>query len=204
MSEPAQLPREQIDVYLARLRRALEGLPAADIEEIVRELRGHIAERAAESKSAQPNGAPIADILKELGAPENIAAAYRDDLLVVRARTTFSLALILRTTLRWATRTALGFMVFIVALVGYGVGLSLIACALLKPLVPNNIGLWISQHGMDLGFQTPRPPGPELLGWWIIPLGLIGSAAFILGSTIFLRWMLRFVPRTSQRMEFLS
>jgi hypothetical protein len=204
MSEHAHLPRAQIDVYLARLRRALDGLPAADIEEIVRELRGHIAERAMEAQSAQPDGAPIEYILQDLGAPENIAAAYRDDALVARARTTFSPALIFRTTLRWASRTARGFLVFFVALIGYGVGLSLVTCALLKPLFPDNIGLWISRHGMDLGFQTPRPAGPELLGWWIIPLGLIGSAAFILGSTVFLRWMLRYVPSAAPRVQSVS
>lgn len=204
MSEHTQLQQEQIDVYLARLRRALEGLPAADIDEILRELRGHIAERATDTESTPPDGAPIEQILSELGAPENIASAYRNDALVARARATFSPGLILRTTMRWATKTALGFLAFIVALVGYGVGLSLIACALLKPLLPDNIGLWISRQGMNLGFQTPRPPGPELLGWWIIPLGLVGSAAFILGSTVFLRWMLRFVPSAAPRAQSVS
>ena len=116
---------------------------------------------------------------------------------MARARATFSPTLILRTTIRWATKTVLGFVAFVVGLVGYGLGVSLIACALLKPFLPGNIGLWIDRHGMNLGFEIPRPHGQELLGWWIIPLGLMAGTALLLVSTVFLRWMLRFVPRAS-------
>jgi hypothetical protein len=57
--------QRQIDAYLARLRRALGELPAEEIAEIVREIHGHILERA-ESMEPQDE-AGLARILGALG-----------------------------------------------------------------------------------------------------------------------------------------
>lgn len=48
MSDCSQAARDRIAIYLAALRKQLVGLPGADVEDIVQELRGHIAERMAE------------------------------------------------------------------------------------------------------------------------------------------------------------
>jgi hypothetical protein len=40
----------------------------------------------------------------------------------------------------------------------------------------------------------------ELLGWWIIPIGLSGGIVIILVTTLVLRWLLRFaLPRRAAR-----
>ena len=198
MSEHTPLSRDPIDTYLANMREELAGLPPDDVTEILRELRGHIAERAAGS-GTESIGASVEQVLRQLGAPEQIASLYRTDAQVAHARSSFSPRLIVRTTIRWASKTLLGFTASLAGVVGYAVGASLIVCAVLKPVFPANIGLWINPHGMTLGAEVPKPHGHELLGWWIIPYGLGVGIAFILGTTVFLRWMLRFVPRASRR-----
>lgn len=150
MSNHKELPHGEVDVYLTALRRQLAGLPAEDVEETLRELRGHIAERAAESE------------------------------------------------------TVVGFLTFLAGVVGYALGVSLIVCAILKPFFPAYIGLWINSHNVLLGAEIPRPQGHELLGWWIIPYGLGVGVAFILGTTMLLRWMLRYVPSASRRFASLA
>jgi uncharacterized membrane protein len=202
IAHPRQ-PQEQIESYLAKLREALGGLPAQDIEDIVRELRGHIAETAAASDSER-NAAPVAEILARLGTPKELGSLYRANALVVHARAGFSPALIIRATLGWATKTVLGFLAFLAGVVGYALGGALIACAVLKPFFPADVGLWISTHGMVLGAEIPRPHSQELLGWWIIPYGLGVGLAFIFGTTVLLRWMLRFVPGASRRVASLA
>lgn len=139
MSDHTPAAQNQIDAYLAALREQLAGLPADDVEEILRELRGHIVERGAESDSGR-NRSSVEEILRQL---------------------------------------------------------------MLKPFLPSDIGLWVnSPDGFVLGIEAPRPHGPELLGWWIIPYGLAVGVAFILGTTVSLRWMLRFVPRALGRVAY--
>jgi uncharacterized membrane protein len=200
MTDSTELPQAEIESYLAALRQQLAGLPAQDIEEILRELRGHIAERAATAaQSAEQGRMPVGQILRQLGTPEQIGSLYRADVTLERARASFSPALIIRTTLRWARGTLMGFLTFLTGAVGYAFGVSLIVCAILKPFFPAYVGLWLNPHGMVLGAEVPKPHGHELLGWWLVPYGLGVGAAFILGTTVFLRWMLRFVPRVSRR-----
>jgi uncharacterized membrane protein len=195
-TEPVQ---DQVDSYLVALRQQLSGLPAEDVDEILRELRGHILERAAASDSGQSQ-TPVEQILRQLGTPEQIGSLYRADALVAHARASFSPALIIRTTIRWASKTGLGFSAFLAGVMGYALGAALIVCAILKPIFPASVGLWISRHGILLGAEMPRPPlGRELLGWWIIPYGLVIGSSFLLGTTVFLRWMLRFIPSASRR-----
>ena len=198
MTADTQRAHERLESYLATLRKELGSLPADDIEDIVRELRGHIGEQTAALDAAHSR-APLEQVLGRFGTAEQIASLYRADALVAHARATFAPALIIRATLRFATKTVVGFLAFLAGLLGYGVGVSLIACALLKPFIPAQVGLWIDPHGVLLGAQMPEPHGRELLGWWIIPYGLGVGAAFILGTTVLLRWMLRFVPRARSR-----
>lgn len=203
MSDPVEPSQSPIEHYLAALRKQLAGLPAEEIEEVLRELRGHIAERIAESASGS-DAIPVEQILSQLGTPEQIGSHYRADALLMRARGTFSPALIIRTTAYWASRTIVGFAAFLAGLIGYAIGASLIACAILKPFLPNHVGLWIGPHGFMLGIEVPSPHGQELLGWWVIPCALAVGIAFILGTTVLLRWMLRFVPRASRRADVAS
>jgi len=65
MSDHTQLPQDQVAAYLAGLRQALAGLPPDDVEEVVREIGGHIAERAAYPDLGK-NKMPIEQILSFL------------------------------------------------------------------------------------------------------------------------------------------
>ena len=94
--------------------------------------------------------------------------------------------------------TVLGFVAFLFSIIGYGLGLSLISCSLLKPFFPNNIGLWVSSHGIELAAPNASDLGPELVGWWIIPMSLFVGVLFLVVTTLILRWALRFAPRTSR------
>ena len=105
MTDPidATLQR-RIEAYLARLLRALDAVPPEEISEIVREINGHIIERA---ESMEPlDDAALTRNFDALGNPEDIASLYQSRVMVARARTTRSPLLILRTTLRWAAKSA--------------------------------------------------------------------------------------------------
>jgi hypothetical protein len=187
--------QQKIDAYLNTLRRLLRGVNEADARDIVEELRSHILDRAAADGEVTPSA--IAHALTALGSPEDIAGQYLTDELVKRAQVNRSPWLILQSLFRWATLSFMGFWVLMISLIGYFFAGSLSLCALLKPIHPATAGLWLIPDPSDtvlslrLGFGAVPVNGRELLGWWIIPLGLILAMGMVLVNLHFGLWSIR-------------
>jgi uncharacterized membrane protein len=174
--------------YLQSLRSQLKSMPAETREEILMEIASHIQDALARP------GASLDDILARLGAPERVAAAYRDNLLLRRARRSFSPIVIARAMVRIATKGVFGCLVAAFTTVGYCFGGGMVLVALLKPIFPRHTGLWVSEgHMVSSGVQwpIPGPPAHEILGQSIIPICLILGTAIILLTTGMVRVFLR-------------
>jgi hypothetical protein len=182
----------RIDTYLMKLRRSLGELPPEDVNDILREIRGHILERA--ENGGQLTNEKLVQILRDLGEPEEIGPLYQREASVARARSSLSPTLILRATMRWGMNSILGFAVFVAGLFGYGLAGGLIVSAFVKPFDPEHVGAWLTETGFTIG-TLAHPTHPDLLGWWIIPVGLVVGATLLVATTRFLRWMLRFAIR---------
>jgi uncharacterized membrane protein len=163
---------DAIERYLTTLRRVLKGLPAPDCDEIVSEIRVHLRE------SIQPGAANVQSAISRLGPAEELAAQYRENLLVERMAQTVSPWLIFRGALRLARTSALGFLCFLLALVGYGTGAAMILSTGAKALFPRQVGLWIGSGIFNFGwYDSGRYQGGigfilandasahEVLGW---------------------------------------
>jgi hypothetical protein len=182
----------QIDNYLRKLRQCLPNMSVADREEIVREISVHIRECALEPESS------IDRILRRLGSAETLAALYGQDLLLRHASRSFSPLLLLRATLALAKRGLEGFALFLGTMVGYGAGAALLLTAILKPIFPRQIGLWIGSGVFNFGAVEPSYAHPvhEVLGRWYIPVALWLACCFIGLTTYGIRWYLK---RSKQR-----
>jgi len=186
---------QKIDAYLSRLRARLRGTDEQDVREIVEELRSHILDKmGTEDVSAGAVDATVA----ALGSPEELASEYMTDNLLARAEVSRSPVRILESLFRWASLSIAGFFAFLSSVVGYLLGTSFILCAVLKPLHPQTAGLWILPAGSDdflislrLGFGSAPPGGRELLGWWIVPIGLVAGCALVMLTTRFGLWCVR-------------
>ncbi len=185
----------QIDSYLTALRLHLGPLTIAEREEIVREIGAHVRDSAEES------GASTESVLARLGPAEELAAQYRDGLLIRRASHSNSPVLLLRASVRLATKGVFGVLVFFVGLFGYAMGGGLVLTALLKPILPGNTGLWLdaSGHYVSSGvlFPPPGSPAHEALGFWYIPLALTAGSLTLLATT----WTIRRSLQTSQHWQ---
>ena len=187
--------QRQIDAYLNTLRRLLRGINDADARDIVEELRSHILDRAAASGEVTP--AAVAQVLIALGSPEDLASQYLTDDLLKRAQVNRSPWLILRSLFRWASLSFAGFWILMISLIMYFIAGSLSLCALLKPFHPATAGLWLIPDSTDtvlslrLGFGAVPVNGRELLGWWIIPLGLILAMGLVFANLHFGLWCIR-------------
>lgn len=156
--------------------------------------------------------------LRAVGDPKELASEYRTQTILRQATRTRVPWVLLRATLRWGATSVAGFVAFLATVVGYGCAAVFLFCALLKPLFPSWIGLWLTpQHMLSFGYWngrlsgaelygiSVRPPvsfvlgtlgptdGPvrELLGVWFIPVGILCGALCLLGTSVLARWLIR-------------
>ncbi len=70
---------------------------------------------------------------------------------------------VLRSIFHAAATGRAGFLVALLLFTGYTVGASFIAVAALKPVFPNNVGLWLLD-GVRIGAEFPAADGVAPLG----------------------------------------
>lgn len=207
---------EAVDQYCSRLCKALHRVPAPERDEIVLEVRSHILERV----EAEPNLTEniLAEIFRAVGEPKELASEYRTQAMLRRATGSTSPWLLLRATLRWAASSLAGVVAFVATAVGYACAFVFLACALLKPVFPSRIGLWLAPEqtlsfgywngrvsGTEIYGISVRPPvsfvlgtlsptnGPvrELLGKRLIPVGVLCGVLFFVATTIVAQWFIK-------------
>ena len=182
----------QMGSYLTELRLHLGPLTPAEREEIVREISAHVRDSAEES------GASLETVLARLGPAEELAAQYRDGLLIRKASGSLSPLVLLRATLRLATKGIFGILVFFLGVFGYAMGGGLVLTALIKPILPANTGVWFENGRLvDSGvlFPPPAPPAHEVLGMGYILVALILGSTTLLITTFAIRRSLRLSQR---------
>lgn len=162
--------------YLARVRVALHGLPEGEIDDILRELRSHIADLAGEE------GRGIDAAIRSLGDPVDLAKTYKTDNELVRAECSGS-TLNIFLGLRHASRTYWGRLtVTVLYVLGYILVINFWLTAINKFFFPSTIGLWHTPGNfwsLTWVITGAAPAGAqEILGWWIVPIA--GAAGWVL------------------------
>jgi len=198
-------------------------VPSPDRDEIVREVRSHIVEHVqAEPKVTEE---VLIEILRAVGDPKELASEYRTQTILRQATRTRLPWVLVRATLRWGATSVAGLVAFLATVVGYGCAAVFLLGALLKPVFPSRIGLWLTpQHMLSFGYWngrlsgaelygiSVRPPasfvlgtlgptdGPlrELLGVWFIPVGILCGAFSLLGTSVLARWLIRKFSRSKK------
>ena len=179
--------------YLFVLDRSLRSfLPAETARDAVQEVHSHIRERVAEVSPVPDERSALEAVLAELGSPLKVARAYAREVTVDQALVTGRLLAVGRALAIFAARGVLHFFAALTLFTGYGIGFSFVLIALMKPLLPGNVGLFMVDgrfHGF--GVQFSLPPGTEVLGgYWIVPLCLVAGAALLIGTHALARHLL--------------
>jgi hypothetical protein len=165
-----------LDVYLDQVRRLLRGFSPAEVAEILAELRSHVLDRV----EGELTPAKVEAAIEALGSPRDIARANMAERAHAEMEADRSLLAVPRAVGRLATVSIYGFFAFLVSVTGYGLGAAFLLTALAKPFAPSRVGLWRSGGPDDLTFSMGMvehaPHAQELLGWWIVPVGLVVGA----------------------------
>jgi HAAS len=191
--------QRRIDAYLKQLRKGLRGIGDDDARDIVEELRSHILDKA--SVGGDINVARVEAALAALGTPEELARQYVTDDLLARAEASRSPLLILNSLLRWAGLSVAGAFVLLGTFIGYFLAVVFALVALLKPLHPHTAGLWMlsgNEYSIRLGFAGAPAGAREVLGWWIVPIGLFLGYGLFLLTTRFALWSVRQYRRSRE------
>jgi len=168
-----------IEAYLQSLRSGLKGLPEAEIEDILRELRGHLLEQAEQWGEA---GA-----VATMGPPDELARLYLAERIADRVEQDRSPVPVLKAIVALVRLGLDALRGLLASLTGYALGTFLILLAVLKLFFPQRIGLWLIGNPAGGFFFTYRPTQAslerEMLGWWFVPIALVAGSLLL-----FLAW----------------
>ena len=189
--------QQKMESYLGRLRQRLRDMNDEDAREVIQELRSHITEKVAAAEG-ELTAAGVDAALASLGGAEELAAQYMTDNLLARAEISRSPVRILESLFRWASLSVAGFVVLVTSMVGYILGGAFMWCGVLKIIHPQTAGLWsfrdssgAFETSLRMGFENPPAGGRDLLGWWILPVGLVGGCGLVVLTTRFALWCVR-------------
>jgi hypothetical protein len=182
-----------IEDYLRRLRKYLHHLPASEAQEIVAELRSHLAERAATEGEAAAVAA--------LGDPRTLARAYVAERIAARVEDERRPWTIVAAAWRLTGLGVYAAWTFVIAAAGCIIGLFLLLLAALKPFMPGRIGLWrlpdpTGDISLSLG-RAPVAPGEDILGLWLVPAGILLGAGILILTLLYVRARIRRLGRAN-------
>jgi hypothetical protein len=188
----SQTGESRVRGYLFLLEQSLRASSSAQLAaDAVREVESHIRERVAESTGMPNEREALEAILSRLGSPSTVARAYSLEMIMEEAAIGGRLVAVLRSLFHAAPTGVAGYLMAMLLFMGYGSGAGFISVALLKPIFPHNVGLWIYEGGASLGAQFPAPAGVAPLGgYWIVPICLaIGLSILIFTHRVARRWV---------------
>ena len=183
-----------LETYLAQVRRSLKGLSEAEVREVLLELRAHVLDKV--EGNLTPNTVETA--LTALGSPRDVARANVTERVAAVMETQRGFFGVFAAVVRLAGLSIGGFILFMISLVGYGMAAGFLFVAVWKPFDPQHVGMWMSPGSYTLG-TLDHPHSPEMLGWWIIPLGLLASLLFGYLTFALDRFCIRAMVRSSRR-----
>ena len=184
--ELSERSESRVRGYLFILERSLKTfLPAADAADASREVESHIRERIAETEPLPDEKTALERVLDELGTPLSVARAYSLELSAEEAVATGRIAAVARSLLHMAALGLRGFLGALAIFVGYAIALGFLAIAVLKPIFPDNVGLFIVHGFPAFGAQFPIPEGSGPYGGYaIVPICIAIGLAILVATHI--------------------
>lgn len=173
----------RINGYLFLLDKSLRTFLRRDVAaDAVREVESHIRERVAETEAMPNERDALNRLLDALGPPHRLARAYSTELAVDEAINTGQLIATARAILALAFHTTEGFFVGVALLCGYLLSIAFLLVALLKPIFPNNVGVFtLNGEFRGSGFEPNLPPGTVVShGWWLAGFSIVVGSLLLL------------------------
>ena len=191
--------------YLYLFERSLRSFLSPEVAaDAVREVESHIRDAVVEAGDVPDERVALERILSRLGPPMRVAQAYSLELVMDEAAATGRLMAVLRSLFHGATTGVMAFLAALGLFVGYAMGIAFIIIAILKPIFPNNVGVWMTPNGILVSSGVNFPAVREGLvfhtSYWIIQGALLMGLVLVLGTHVLARrWIAWFRTRQKWR-----
>jgi hypothetical protein len=165
--------RDSIHQYITSLEKYLSRLKKSDSDEVIKEIESHIYD-ALELQEQNNESVDVQVILEGFGEPRTLATHYVDHILQGTPPPKGFNAI--QTVKKGVTQG----LYYSTGFAGFSFALFLLAIAILKIFLSDDIGVWLAEHGNSVIItfhEHPHIGSKEILGHWIIPVTLILSAA---------------------------
>ncbi len=162
--------RDIIHQYLKELEMYLARLEPEDANDVIREIESHIYDMLEQDDDA----GNLESTMQRLGPARELAAGYVDH--IVEGTPPPRGLNAIQKVKRGASRG----LYYAMALFGFGIAGTLLLLAVAKLLYPQEIGLWIAEHGNSIiiGYaNSDMPQSQEALGGFFMPVMLALAAA---------------------------
>jgi uncharacterized membrane protein len=176
--------------YLRQISGGLKHMNAEQRNDVLAEIRSHLADRAEQFRS-QGSFEAEQDAIRALGDANTIALQFSSEALEQKASRSFRPWILMAAALRMAKLGARGLAVFLIGVFGYGLAFGALVAPIIKLFIPQT-GMWIGPHEFVLAGVPGDPQSArELAGANFVYLMVL--VAFLSGTvtTFLLRKMIR-------------
>lgn len=170
--------------YLHRVNRCSKALGPEEQEELLLEIQDHLLE-SFKQETGESEAHRLLDAIAKIGEPEDFIKPIVADKLLVKASKTYNPKTIVTGLFYYLSISAKHFLLALLFSLGYVTAFIAGVMALLKPFFPNNVGLILYEGGdfvLGVDVDTTGAVG-EVLGYWVIPIGLTAALLIYLGLT---------------------
>ena len=163
--------RDIIHNYINSLSNYLARLEKTDAEEVIREIESHIYD-AIELQEQKGEVSEAAAILAGFGEPRELASQYAEHILAGAPPPNGFKAI------QAVKKGVTSGLYYTVAVFGFSIATAVMFLSVAKLFFPDSVGVWSAANGNSFTIawlNQPFPAEQDLLGFWLIPMGIVAS-----------------------------
>ena len=178
--------------YFRRLDRLMRPLDEVQRRELTLEIKGHLLE-SFRGETAGSEAERLLNALDRLGEPESYIGPMRADRLLTKASKSMKPWDVLKGLYYHLPGGSRKLFLGILFVLGYILDVGLVLMAVLKPIIPNHVGLLLFNDGdVIFGFGLDSSNlKTDVFGYALIPICLILAAGLYFGLTKLLKALRR-------------